>query len=77
MTFIKQIKELVGLLPTSIHWFKNSNETYLGLNFKAKASPSANLICINFAFSETGNVLACLPSFRLCARDVAEVPGEF
>ena len=77
MTFIKQIKELAGLLPAYIHWFKNSIETYLGLNFNAQASPSANLICVKFAFSYTGNILSSLCPFLLCARDTAEVPREF
>ena len=77
MTFIKQIKEEARLLPAYIHWFKNSNETYLGLNFKAQASPSANLICVKFAFSYTGNILSCLRPFLLRARDTAEVPVEF
>lgn len=77
MTFIKQIKELAGLLPAYIHWFKNSSETYLGLNFKAQASPSANLIWVKFAFSYTRNILSCLHPFLLCARDTAQVPGEF
>lgn len=68
MTFIKQIEELVGLLPTYIHWFKNSNETYLGLNFKAQASPSANVICVKFALlhQKCSHLPSTLPS--LCQR---------
>lgn len=66
MTFIKQIKELVGLLPTSIHWFKNSNETYLGLNFKAKASPSLIWFALTFHSVKPEMLLpAFLPSFSV------------
>lgn len=67
----------MGFLLIFIYWFKNSNEIYLGLNFKVKVLFLVNLICINFVFSEIGNVFVCFLFFRFCVRDVAEVFGEF
>lgn len=60
----------MGLLTASTHRFKNRNENYLGLNFKAQASPKASLICIHFASIRLNQkcsfLLSTLPS--LCQR---------